>query len=197
MTGSLPLATALSTFLAAVALTTALATVAAAGSVSTAALLVAPGSTATAAVATTAATVTSTLASIAAATASATVSSVASSAAAATTTATGAVRCLVDADGTSVKLDVVHVLHCIVGLGVLGEAHETESTATASIAVLNDDGFLNLAEFLELLAQSLVVGMPCKATNEEFGHVGQTYQFDLADSLRVSKRLRIRGRCKG
>ena len=136
-TGSLPLATALSTFLAAVALAAALATVATAGSVSSAAaaLLVAPR---TAAAATVACPLVRnwlrrnardtyhrgrhrslhllpklarehkrsrnnvfTLA-IAATTASAAVSSVTSSASAATAAA-GTVRCLVDANGTSVK----------------------------------------------------------------------------------------------
>lgn len=36
-------------------------------------------------------------------------------------------------------LDVVHVLHGIVGLGLLRETHETETTAAAGVAVLNDD----------------------------------------------------------
>jgi hypothetical protein len=46
-------------------------------------------------------------------------------------------------------LDVVHVLHRIVGFRVLGEANESESTATAGVAVLNHD---------LLIGQSLKLG---------------------------------------
>jgi hypothetical protein len=36
-------------------------------------------------------------------------------------------------------LDVVHVLHGVVGLRLLGEAHKAESTAAAGIAVLDNN----------------------------------------------------------
>jgi len=97
-----------------------------------------------------------------------------SSTVASTTTTTAAtsstVRGLVNADCTSVKLDIVHVLHGGVSLGILGEANEAKATAATSIAILDDDSFFNLAEFFELLAKGSVIGMPCEATNKEFGH---------------------------
>ena len=167
---------------------------------------------------------TASIASAAVATAS---TAVASSSTA--TAAAGAIRGLVNADGAAVEsvqvsmdtashrhvfhslrkgdlLNVVHVLHGIVGLGLLRESHETEATATACIAVLDDNlarirstlidceagGFpvssawevwmrvegkraqvvrrssthslFNLAEFLKLLAEGAIVGVPGKAT---------------------------------
>jgi hypothetical protein len=36
-------------------------------------------------------------------------------------------------------LDVVHVLHGVISLRLLGEAHKAESTAAACIAVLDND----------------------------------------------------------
>jgi hypothetical protein len=80
---------------------------------------------------------------------------------------------------------VVHGLHSSIGLGVLSIANKAKATAASGIAVLNHDllrcehysayatkfvkqrvtySFLDLTELLELLAESLVVGMPCKAS---------------------------------
>jgi len=175
----LPLATAVLAFLAAVALALTLtltSTVSTTGLVSAAAATtLSPGGTAAAAaVAATSTTVATAATSVAAATAtvSTTTSSVAAAAASATTTAAGAVGGLVNADGASIKFDVVHVLHGVIGLRLLREAHEAESTAAASIAVLDNDSFFDLAELFELLAKSGIVGVPGKATNKELGRHG-------------------------
>jgi hypothetical protein len=82
-------------------------------------------------------------------------------------------------------LFVVHSLHGSIGLSVLCIPNKAKASAASSIAVLNHDlsrcehswigatemvkqrathSFFDLAEFLELLAQSLVVGMPRKAS---------------------------------
>jgi hypothetical protein len=77
-------------------------------------------------------------------------------------------------------LNVIHVGDCGISLGVLSETNEAEATAATGVAVLDDDldwlarvacacwnntyGFLNLAELLELGAQSAVVGVPGEAT---------------------------------
>jgi hypothetical protein len=77
-------------------------------------------------------------------------------------------------------LDVIHVRDGSIGLGVLAEANETEATAAAGIAVLDDDlrvlvkgalgrvrntySLLDLAELLELGAESLVIRVPGEAS---------------------------------
>jgi hypothetical protein len=77
-------------------------------------------------------------------------------------------------------LNVIHVGDRGISLGVLSETNEAEATAATGVAVLDDDlgwlarvacawwnntyGFLNLAELLELGAQSAVVGVPGEAT---------------------------------
>jgi hypothetical protein len=96
--------------------------------------------------------------------------SVATATAAATATASGTIRCLVDADGTTVKFDVVHVLHGSVGLSIRGVTDEAETPAAASVAVLDDDSLLYLAELLELRTQSDVIGVPRKTSYEELRH---------------------------
>jgi imidazolonepropionase-like amidohydrolase len=100
-----------------------------------------------------------------------TVSTTTAAVAAATgSAAASAVRSLVDADPTSIEFLVVHGLHSGIGLGVLRIADEAKASATTSIAVLNHDGFFDCTELLELLTESLVVGMPCEASNEELRH---------------------------
>jgi len=102
-----------------------------------------------------------------------TVSTTATSIAAASgSAATSTVGSLVDTDPASVELLVVHGLHSGIGLGVLRIANEAKASAAASITVLDYDGFFDLTELFELLAKSLVVGMPCKASNKEFRHGG-------------------------
>jgi len=122
---------------------------------------------AAAAVATVAATVASSLSTAVTSTVSAATASVA---AAARSTTASAVGGLVDANPTSVEFLVVHGLHSGIGLGVLGIANKAKASAAASIAVLNHDGFFDLTELLELLTESLVVGVPCEASNEELRH---------------------------
>jgi hypothetical protein len=77
-------------------------------------------------------------------------------------------------------LNVIHVRNGSIGLGVLTEANETEATAAAGVAVLDDDlralvkgalgrarntySLLDLAELLELGTESLVVGVPGEAS---------------------------------
>lgn len=77
-------------------------------------------------------------------------------------------------------LNIVHVSDGGVSLGVLGEANKAETTAATGVAVLYDDlrlsvmvacewardtyGFLDLAELLELAAESLIIGVPSEAT---------------------------------
>jgi len=167
------LATTLATFLTTTvtALTAALtATVAAARLVSAAAALrrsPRAAALAAAAVATVAATVASSLTTAVTSTVSAATASVA---AAARSTTASAVGGLVDANPTSVEFLVVHGLHSGIGLGVLGIANKAKASAAASIAVLNHDGFFDLTELLELLTESLVVGVPCEASNEELRH---------------------------
>ena len=79
------------------------------------------------------------------------------------------------------SLHVVHVCNSGVSLGVLRETNEAETTAATGITVLDDDlrwsvvvawvwmrctnGFLNLTELFELAAESLVIGVPCKASD--------------------------------
>jgi hypothetical protein len=48
----------------------------------------------------------------------------------------------------------------------LRKANETEATATARVAILHDDRFLNGTELFELGAESGVIRVPCQATNE-------------------------------
>jgi len=113
-----------------------------------------------------------------------TVSTTATSIAAASgSAATSTVGSLVDTDPASVELLVVHGLHSGIGLAVLRIANEAKASAAASITVLDYDGFFDLTELFELLAKSLVVGMPCKASNKEFRHGGSDVwieQFSLA-----------------
>jgi len=107
------------------------------------------------------------------ATATASTSVAAASVAAATAAAaatSSTIGCLVDADGTTIEFDVVHVLHSIVGLSIRGVTDETETPAAASVAVLDDDSLLYLAELLELRTQSGVIGVPRKTSYEELRH---------------------------
>jgi len=57
-------------------------------------------------------------------------------------------------------------LHGGIGFSIAGEAHEAKASAATSIAIFDDDGFLDLAKLLKLLAQCPVVGMPGKTSNE-------------------------------
>lgn len=81
--------------------------------------------------------------------------------------------------GGTCSLDVVHGSDRGVSLGVLSEANETKATAASGITVLHNNLILSvnclglnvtetyrlgdLAELLELGAQSAIVGVPCKA----------------------------------
>jgi hypothetical protein len=89
-----------------------------------------------------------------------------------TTITTGAaLRGLVDTDRAAIKLNVVHGIDGSISISFLGVADETEATATTSVTVLDNDGFLNGAELLKLLAKSILVGVPGKASNKELRHV--------------------------
>jgi hypothetical protein len=80
---------------------------------------------------------------------------------------------------------VVERVHGSVGIGIVGETHESETSAAAGVAVLYDnllrrehvcfravtgvtrivtDCFFDLAELLKLLAKSTIVRVPGKAT---------------------------------
>jgi len=165
--GSLPLAATAAALLLLIAITLTLAaTIAALTLTLVATALAAWGTPLTAtAVATTAAAV---VATATASTSVAAASVAAATAAAATTSST--IRCLVDADSTTIEFDVVHVLHSIVGLSIRGVTDETETPAAASVAVLDDDSLLYLAELLELRTQSGVIGVPRKTSYEELRH---------------------------
>ncbi|KAK3069475.1 hypothetical protein LTR53_012157 [Teratosphaeriaceae sp. CCFEE 6253] len=89
---------------------------------------------------------------------------------------------LVDADRATIELNVIHSCDGGIGSRILRKAYEAEATTTPGISVLDDDlwpsqsvqrhrrhasrahSLVNLAELLELLAQGLVVGVPCEAT---------------------------------
>jgi len=182
------LTTTLTTFLtAAVAatLTTTLAAAVAAARLVSAATAAALGWTPlTATVSTTAAAAAAAIAASLLSSVASTVSTTATSIAAASgSAATSTVGSLVDTDPASVELLVVHGLHSGIGLAVLRIANEAKASAAASITVLDYDGFFDLTELFELLAKSLVVGMPCKASNKEFRHGGSDVwieQFSLA-----------------
>jgi len=70
-------------------------------------------------------------------------------------------------------------LHGCISLGLLGVPNEPEATTAPSVAILDDDSFLDLAILLELGAQGLVVGVPSKASNEELRHGEAGNLFDL------------------
>jgi len=130
-----------------------------AGATAVSALIASAGSSATVSSASSAVSSAATASSITAASAATGVPSAASSSA-------GALRSFVDADGSAVKLNVVHVLDGVIGIGLLGESDKAESTAAAGVAVLHDDGLLDGTELLELGTEGGVIGVPGKAANE-------------------------------
>lgn len=85
---------------------------------------------------------------------------------------------LVNADVTSIELRVVHLRNGGIGAGlssgalVLGllELNETVSTAAAGLAVLDNEGGLDLAVLLEVLSQGLLVRGPREASDEKLRH---------------------------
>jgi hypothetical protein len=80
------------------------------------------------------------------------------------------VRRLVDTDHSTVKLDVVHGANCLVGIFFLSVSDKSKATATASVAILDDDSFLDGAKLLELLSQGGLLGVPCQATDKKLRH---------------------------
>jgi len=71
------------------------------------------------------------------------------------------VRCLINSNGSSVKLDVVHACDSVLGIALLGVSYKSKAAAATSIAVLDHHSFFNRAKLLELLAQSGLLSMPC------------------------------------
>jgi hypothetical protein len=139
-----------------------------------AAILGAPVASAAAVAAVTTAAIATLTSSVTATATAATITTAAITTAATAATAAGAtVRSLVNTNYATIELNVVHVLHGSVGLGVLGVPNKPESAAAASVAVLDDDCLFDLAELLELRAQSAVIGVPSKAANEELRHVDE------------------------
>jgi hypothetical protein len=103
------------------------------------------------------------------------------------TTSTAALGGLIDPNGTSIELNVVHGGDGSLGISFLGVSNESETTATAGVAILDDDllrtrcismslrigsrdgsahCLLNGAELLEFLTKSILIGVPRKAASE-------------------------------
>jgi hypothetical protein len=80
------------------------------------------------------------------------------------------VRRPVDTDHSAVEFDVVHGANSLVGIIFLGVSDKSKATATASVAILDDDSFLDGAKLLELLSQSVLLGVPCQATDKKLRH---------------------------
>lgn len=152
------LATAVSTLTAAVT------------SLATAAIGVTAAAGSTVAVVVASTTFTGTTVATASITAATTAASVAATTAATSETTAAAARAtlrsFVDTNGASIELNVVHVLNGGIGFRFLRETDETETTATASVTVLDDNRLFNGTELLELGAESGVISVPCKASNE-------------------------------
>lgn len=165
-THNLPAATATTLLLlvvaAAAGVTTTTVALAAATGVTTAlaTLLVAALAAAVSAIATTVATASTTAAKAA---------STATGEAAATSTALGG---FVNTNGTSVELDVVHCVNGSVSISLLSIANESEATAATGVTVLNNDSLLHNSELLKLHAESILVGVPSQASDEELRHGG-------------------------
>lgn len=158
------LATALTTLLSSVALTLTLAAVTATGLVLST-LWRAPGRAALlATIAFASAAITSLTATVASAVSTAAAATIAASSWGAAATVGG----LIDTDPASVEFLVVQRLHGGIGLSIVRISDEAETPAAARVAVLDDDGFFDLAKLLELLAQRSIVGVPSKASNKKF-----------------------------
>jgi len=107
----------------------------------------------------TATTVSTTAARVAAATIAAAATTAAT--AKATAAAAGATfRGLVNTDGTAIELNVIHRSNGCFSIGFLFITNETKTTATTSITVLDNNGFLYFTEFLKLLAEGIFISVP-------------------------------------
>lgn len=163
-THRLPAATATTTWLAAIAL---LALISTASLVTALAALAALIATTLATLVTAVTSSAVALATSVATTAATAVSATATAATAEATAAAGATLArFVDTDGAAIELKVVHGVDGSIGIGLLGVTDETETTATASITVLDDDSFLNGSELLKLLAERVLISVPCEASDE-------------------------------
>jgi len=102
-------------------------------------------------------------------TSSASVATTASTATSETSASTSraTLACLVDTDGSAIELDVVHGSDSSLSVGLLAVTDETETTAAASVTVLDDDSLLDGAKLLELLTKRILISVPCEAANEE------------------------------
>jgi len=150
--------------------------------ISTLATLVSTLATSIAALATTITTLAASITALAASTvttlaasiaASATVTTTITAASAEAAAAAGAtLACFVDTDGATIELNVVHGSDGSIGIGLLAVANETETTAASGITVLDYDSLLYGAELLELLTESILISVPCEASNEELRHLG-------------------------
>ena len=76
----------------------------------------------------------------------------------------------VDTDDTAVEFLVVQFVKGSVSLLGGGEGDETESTATASITVLDDNRVVDSAKLLKASTETLISSVPGKAPNEELRH---------------------------
>jgi hypothetical protein len=106
--------------------------------------------------------------------------------AASTAASRAVVRGLVYTNRPAVELDVVHGCDRFLGILLLGVSHESETAASAGISILNDDSFLDLAEFFELLAKRAFFGVPCQASNKELRHVGWNAEWDGLENANQS-----------
>lgn len=117
------------------------------------------------------------------------VSAAAEATTATSSTTTGTVGGFVDTDLTTVEFDVVHVLNGIVSLVFGLEADEAKATATASVAILNNDSFFNDTELLEFGAKDGVVGVPGQAADEQLGHDELFWLYVLVNNVRLVAEL--------
>jgi len=81
--------------------------------------------------------------------------------------AAGALDSLVALDGASIQGGTVHGLHRRLGLFVIRESDESETTATPRFAVLHHDSIGDSSELFERRAQGICVGIPRQSTNEQ------------------------------
>lgn len=102
--------------------------------------------------------------------ATAAIAATTTAAAIAATTAAGAargtLRGFIHANLPSVKFDVIHLSYGLLSCRLFRETHEAKAAAATGVAVLDNDRFINLTEFLELCAQRVVIGVPGEAANE-------------------------------
>jgi hypothetical protein len=73
---------------------------------------------------------------------------------------------LVNTNGASIELLVVHSVHGSISLAVAAETDETETTAAVGVTILDNDSFFNHAVLLETLTEGVISGVPCEAAIE-------------------------------